>query len=228
MKTMRVNSNQKQDVPVLDVAQLISDLQDKYRDIFIASIQGEIFIYTPIGRKDWCDLCARTDLNVCQQEEVLCSICTVYPENYDFHTCLAGIPTALAKRIKDDSCLSKDVIINMIEYYRDEMSMLNNNITCIINEAFPNFDIEDIENWSWDKTIKYFTRAEWKLVNLRGLTEIEDIASLLNNTNDKSDTTESHNVETSEVIGASGLSKEELMQKQAQFPEIDWSNPSRD
>ena len=50
---------------------------------------------------------------------------------------------------------------------------LDNQITCMINEAFPNIDIEEIENWDVEKTMKYFTRAEWKLHNLRGISFID-------------------------------------------------------
>lgn len=220
---MKINNTPKEDN--INISQLIDDLQSKYRDIFVTSIQGEIFIYTPVGRRDWCDLCKRDDLDTLQKEELLCSLCTVYPENYDFHQCLAGIPTILSDRIKEDSYLQKDTVINMIEYYRQDMNTINNNITCIINEAFPNFDIEDIENWSMDKTIKYFSRAEWKLVNLRGMNIKEDIVDLFN-ASESGESNNTHSVETSEVVGASGLSKEELARKQAQFPEIDWSNPS--
>ena len=46
---------------------------------------------------------------------------------------------------------------------------LDNQITCLINEAFPNIDIEEIEKWDVDKTTKYLSRAEWKLHNLRGI-----------------------------------------------------------
>lgn len=46
---------------------------------------------------------------------------------------------------------------------------LDNQITCVINEAFPQFDIEEIEQWDIEKTTKYMSRAEWKLHNLRGI-----------------------------------------------------------
>ena len=46
---------------------------------------------------------------------------------------------------------------------------LDNQITCMINEAFPQFDIEEIEEWDVEKATKYLSRAEWKLHNLRGL-----------------------------------------------------------
>lgn len=220
---MRINNTTKEQDETVDVSQLITDLQEKYRDIFIRSIQGEVFIYKPLGRRDWCEICENETLNPLEKEEVICSTCVVYPEKYDFSQCLAGIPTELANAIKRDSYLSKEEVINMISYYRDDMATINNNITCIINEAFPNYDIEEIENWGWDRTAKYFSRAEWKLTNLRGLNTNEDIVDLFMKAD--SNQQEQHEVETSQIIG---LTKEELAEKQAKFPEIDWANPSRD
>ena len=46
---------------------------------------------------------------------------------------------------------------------------IDNQIICVIHEAFPQYDIEEIEDWDVDKMTKYLTRAEWKLTNLRGL-----------------------------------------------------------
>ena len=47
------------------------------------------------------------------------------------------------------------------------MEQFDNQITCIIHEAFPNLDVEEIENWGMAKTAKYLSRAEWKLNVLR-------------------------------------------------------------
>lgn len=45
---------------------------------------------------------------------------------------------------------------------------LDNQITAIIAEAF-NLDIEIVEQWDVEKTMKYLSRAEWTLHNLRGI-----------------------------------------------------------
>ena len=50
---------------------------------------------------------------------------------------------------------------------------LDNQITCMIHEVFPQFDIEEIEAWDVDQTTKYLSRAEWTLHQLRGLQYVE-------------------------------------------------------
>ena len=109
-----------------------------------------------------------SDISDIEKEDVVCKACLLYPEDFDFDDCAAGIPTMLFKSIMKNSFLddlkSKQFIIN---YNRLEMQQFDNQITCIINEAFPNIDISEIENWGMSKTAKYLSRAEWKLNVLR-------------------------------------------------------------
>lgn len=213
----------------VNLSELIDSIESEYRDYFIDKVDNEIFIYTPLGRKDWIDICERTDLNQFKKEELICSLCTIYPKDYDFTECLAGIPTELSRLIIEHSYLTKNDMINMIEYYRNDMNTVNNNITCLINEAFPNYDIEEIENWGMDRTIKYFTRAEWKLVNLRGLPLNQDIITLLQQSSDNrvsDDNTETKNADTAEIVNSgANLTPERLAELKAKYPDIDWGNP---
>jgi len=131
------------------------------------------------------------------------------------------------------------------------MQQFDNQITCIINEAFPNFDIEEIENWDMSKTAKYLSRAEWKLNVLRQIPIDYDISDQLmeeewnmqhsTNNEEVSENTqpqEEHKttpkkqefkVETIEERqarlakeGPRQKSPEELARLRQMFPEIDW------
>ncbi len=229
IKNASSETKEKQDSEV-SLSEFIESIEEKYRDYFIDKVDNEVFIYTPIGRKDWIDICERTDLNQFKKEELICSICTIYPKNYDFTECLAGIPTELSKLIIEHSYLKKEDMIDMITFYRNEMNTINNNITCLINEAFPNYDIEEIENWGMDRTIKYFTRAEWKLTNLRGMPLKEDIVTLLQQSNGSTasdDSTNMKSADTAEVVDSgANLTPERLAELKAKFPDIDWGNPT--
>ena len=212
-----------------DITELFLSLQDEHGIIFMEQIEGELFIYKPIGRRDWSDVCSNAELNDYEKEEVICTLCTLYPKNYDFENCVAGIPTSLYKKIIDNSSLKLDDMINTLAYYRDDMETLNNKMTCIINEAFPNHDLEEIENWGIDKTIKYFTRAEWKLAALRKINFDEDIMDILNNaynSNENKNPEETLPSETSELTNSKKLTPEKLRELQQKFPEIDWANDS--
>ena len=232
MKFTKISDNSQDTVKVRDITDIFFDFQDKYRNVFIVEIEDEYFIYRPLGRREWCNICDNKELTQFEREELVCGLCTLYPENYDFGDCVAGIPSKLNNEIMKRSYLSLDDMINMISYYRQETNTINSNITCIINEAFPNFDIEEIENWDMDKTIKYFTRAEWKLINLRQIPIDTDILEVIeaNRTAQKEDSAlEQIDADTSEIVGVNKkqpLTPEKLAELQRKFPGIDWAHDS--
>ena len=150
-----------------DFMNMINEFQDKYEEVYWNTIDGQIFVYSSFFCLEYKEV-LNSDISDIENEDVVCKACLLYPEDFDFDDCTAGIPTMLFKSIMKNSFLddlkSKQFIIN---YNRLEMQQFDNQITCIINEAFPNIDISEIENWGMSKTAKYLSRAEWKLNVLR-------------------------------------------------------------
>ena len=160
----------------IDITSLFLRFSDEYRNVFILQLENNVMIYRSIGRKAYKDILLNKELTDLQKEEVICRECLLYPnpDTFDWENCDAGVPTQLRKAILKNSYLESIEDRELLKkYYRSEMYDLDNQITCMINEAFPNIDIEEIENWDVEKTIKYFTRAEWKLHNLRGISFID-------------------------------------------------------
>lgn len=160
----------------IDITSLFLRFSDEYRNVFILQLESNVMIYRSIGRKAYKDILLNKELTDLQKEEVICRECLLYPnpDTFDWENCDAGIPTQLRKAILKNSYLESIEDRELLKkYYRSEMYDLDNQITCMINEAFPNIDIEEIENWDVEKTMKYFTRAEWKLHNLRGISFID-------------------------------------------------------
>ena len=134
-----------------------------------------IFIYRSLGRKEYRTIVSSEAISDCDKEEVIYETCTLYPENYDFSNCdEAGLPTALAKRILEQSLLTDAMsLTNLIYHYRNEMNTdYNRQVSCVIHEAFPEFKLDGddgIENWDVMKTAEYMARAEFILHSLRGV-----------------------------------------------------------
>lgn len=166
MKISREQTYTSHDSQV-DYMSIINELQNEYGTIYWNTIEGQIFIYRPLGRLEYRQLLA-ADISDIEKEDTVCQACLLHPENYDFDDCAAGIPTILFNNILKNSFLdsieSKKLVM---AYHRAEMQQFDNHITCIISEAFPNLDIEEIESWDMAKTAKYLSRAEWKLNVLR-------------------------------------------------------------
>lgn len=171
---MRINNDNheqgRHQQPMQDLTEIFLSLQKEYPTMYIHQIDDQVFMYRPLGRAEFKRLLEDDRFNDMEKEEIICQACVLWPEDYDYDECEAGIPTSLSTVILKNSFLDSIESRKLVlAHHRQEMFDLDNQITCIINEAFPQFDIEEIEQWDIAKTAKYLSRAEWKLMNLRGL-----------------------------------------------------------
>lgn len=199
-----------------------------------------IFIYRSLGRKEYRTIVSSEAISDCDKEEVICETCTLYPENYDFSNCdEAGLPTALAKRILEQSLLTDAMsLTNLIYHYRNEMNTdYNRQVSCVIHEAFPEFKLDGddgIENWDVMKTAEYMARAEFILHSLRGV----PLAQASIDTGDSS-TSDDEQEETRTVSNKDGsqtrvtkktinsrrsMTPEKLQKLKEIAPNIDWES----
>lgn len=239
---MKISNEDKYDINNnIDFMNMINDFQEKYEDIYWNTIEDQVFVYRALGRLEYRQV-LDADISDVEKEDVVCKACLLYPENFDFDNCVAGVPTQLFKQILKNSFLdsleSKKAIVN---YNRSEMMQFDNQITCIINEAFPNFDISEIENWDMAKTAKYLSRAEWKLNVLRQIPVDYDISDKLmteewynmHNPNAavQSNEEEQNNDNAKKDAKPHKKTKEEIEALKRKFPEIEWDkevDPSKD
>lgn len=156
----------------VDIIELIEQLKEKNRTVYWIHIDGQIYIYKPLGRRDFKEISENEGLSTLNKEDEVIMRTLLYPDpkNFNLDDVPAGIPNKLFTTIMENSFLSDlEARASITNYYRQEMYDLNNQIPCLINEAFPQYDIEEIENWDVERTAKYLSRAEWKLQNLRGM-----------------------------------------------------------
>lgn len=209
----------------VDFATVVSELEQKYINIFWTIFEGEAYIYKALGRRDFRRIVSNEELSIEDKKDEIIKACIVYPEDFDIDDCIAGLINVLYSKIMEVSYLNdEESKANVIEYYRQDMYSLDNQITCLINEAFPNFDIEEIENWDLERTAKYLSRAEYKLQNFRGFEFNE--AYFQGTVPAEQPQEQQTEEEVKEEIQSKKekMTPERLRQLQAQFPEIDWAN----
>ena len=147
----------------LDIIELIEELKAKHRTVYWIHLDGQIYIYKPLGRRDHKELVKNEDISTMDKEDEVIKRTLLYPDPkfLDLDDLPAGIVNKLFTTIMENSFLadleSRSAIMT---YYRQEMYDLSNQVSCLINEAFPQYDIEDIENWDVERTSKYLSRAE--------------------------------------------------------------------
>lgn len=162
----------------LDFDLLVRDLMNEYGTIFLSNINDNVFIYKPLSRRDYKLILQNPSLMDIEKEDEVCRATVLWPEDIDWDEIEAGVPTALFEEILKNSFMDDtdpDSVAHLIEAYREEMELLDTQMACIISEAFPNYDIEDIESWDMIKFCKIFSRAEWKLRNFRSADNLVDV-----------------------------------------------------
>ena len=163
---MRIVDYQKKQI---DITELLIKFREKHRNVYMYQVGDNVFFYRPLSRAEYKTLFGNDKINDLDREDIIVSTCLLYPENFDMNNCEAGLITNIAEQIMKNSFLTADAQNRILNYYRTDMSDVDNQITCIIHEAFPTMDIETMENWGVEQTLKYYSRAEWILHNIRGV-----------------------------------------------------------
>ncbi len=227
----------------VDIGQILLRLQQNYHSLYTYQVDNQVFIYRPVGRREYKNLYLSDKWDDISKEEILCQLCVLYPEDYDFENCdEAGLPTTLADQIIKNSYLSKERREKVLNYFRQDMYDLDNQMTCVIMEAFPELEMDSVENWDIETTCKYYARAEWILHNLRGvpIAQKDPNASYYGAPDEKMPETSEldidemqstasqspvdHNGKPKVKQGNTQLTPEKLQELKAKFPTIDWEH----
>ena len=114
---------------------------------------------------------------------------------------------------------------NVLQLYRSEMAKLSDQINCMIAEAYPKYSIEEIESWDMDQTLKFLSRAEWTLVNLRNIPIDPDYFNFSKVKPGEAETEEVKE-EPEAKPKKQKLTPEKLAELKRKMPEIDWEHDS--
>ena len=171
-----VNDSNKQS---LNLDELIEEAFQKYDAVFFSEIDGQLFAYRPLGRKEYKDIITNESLDEWDKQDAICTTALFYPTDFDIDNCIAGIPDQLCNDIINKSCLDPESMLYLLHMNRQEASTLGSEMACIITEAFPSYTIEEVESWNNFKFIKTFSQAEWVLKNIRDVNFQFDIIDYL-------------------------------------------------
>ena len=170
------DSNKKQ---VIDLDELIEETYQKYFAVFFSEIDGQLYSYRPIGRKEYKDIVTNDSLSDLDKQDAIVKTAVIYPPDLDLDECPAGVPDQLCNDIIEKSCLDPESMIYLLHSNRLEAEQLGSEMACIIAEAFPSYTIDEIESWNNFKFMKVYAQAEWILKNIRGVQFQLDIIDYL-------------------------------------------------
>lgn len=157
----------------------LEQLKDKYWNIYRTTIEdGKVFIWRELSRGEWNRAVSRFPDDL-EREDYILKVCMLSPDpsSFDYENSKAGIITTIVQQILDESgfgLASTNKIEYLTEKFDEEMNTFQHQVSCIITEAFPNLDLEEVEFWPLEKTLWYYSRAKYKLESLR---QIELVSS---------------------------------------------------
>lgn len=156
----------------------INELKEQHGSIYRTEVEGETFIWRELTRGEYNRMVRFIDDEWAREEQV-CALCVLEPSNVDYEETVAGLATVLCSHIMAESGFGEagaEKIQSLLDGFRQEMTMFHHQISCIITEAFPNLDIEEVEEWPIEKALWYYARAEYKMNALRGIELVESQA----------------------------------------------------
>jgi lysozyme family protein len=149
---------------------LVEEYKKKYDYIYMTEVCDIQFVWREVTRKEFKKL-VQYFPDAYEREEQLCKMCVVEPLDFDFTDCEAGIAFTVASHILQESGFSTsgDKVNMLLGQYRSEMNTFENMADAVITEAFPNITLEELQEWSTEKILKYYAMAEYKLAHYRGV-----------------------------------------------------------
>lgn len=145
--------------------------KEQYQAVWLTEINDIYFVWRGLTRAEY-----RKALEYYpddfERSEYVCRLCVLDPVDVDYSADIyAGVPETLAEDILKESGFLSDStkIEELIAKHEQEMQSFQNQISCIIVAAFPALNIEDVENWSLEKTIWHYSRATWILKEIKGV-----------------------------------------------------------
>ena len=96
---MKLVNDKKNSGQQIDLDALIEEAFQKYDAVFFSEIENELFVYRPIGRKEYKDIVTNQNLDDYSKQDAICKTVLIFPIDFDFDNCLAGIPNELCNQI---------------------------------------------------------------------------------------------------------------------------------
>lgn len=159
-----------EDLP-LEIQLQIEEWKDMYQAVFVAEINEIWFVFRGLSRAEF-NKAMEYYTDDYDRAEYVCRLCVLDPEEFDYtNDDYAGIPETLAQMILKESGFVEggNQIKATLQKYDQEMESFEHQLACVIAEVYPKFSLEEIGQWSMEKTLWHFSRAKWTLKTLRGI-----------------------------------------------------------
>lgn len=97
--------------------------------------------------------------------DAICQIALIYPGDFDFsQSPVAGLSDSISKRIISESLLDNDLgVIEQFEESKNKLSTFLVQCSLFVKSAFPEYTLNEIEEWNYEKLMDMTAKAEFVL-----------------------------------------------------------------
>lgn len=97
--------------------------------------------------------------------DAICQIALIYPSEYDFsQSPVAGLSDSMSQHIIEESLLFNEVgVIDKFEECKGKLNTFLTQCSLFIKAAFPEYKLEEIENWNYERLMDMTAKAEFVL-----------------------------------------------------------------
>ena len=113
-----VNDSNKQSI---DLDLLIEETFQKYSAVFFSEIEGQLYSYRPLGRKEYKDIVTNENLDEWDKQDAIVKAALIYPTDFNLDDCPAGIPDKLCQDIIEKSYLDPESMLYLLHMNRFTM-----------------------------------------------------------------------------------------------------------
>lgn len=155
-----------------EIKRQLEEWKEIYTAVFVTQIEDFEIVWRGLSRSEYKKVMEYYE-DEFERAEYVCRICVLEPVIEDWsQEIYAGVPETLAQNILHESGFSEDSskMDSLMLYHDQEMRRFDNQVSCIIKEAFQDISLEEIEDWPLEKTMWYYSRAKWTLQTFRGIT----------------------------------------------------------
>lgn len=148
--------------------EIVQRLKRKHRRIYSTIVGSLLLIWRPLGRQEYREILQLAEGEHDLQERI-CQVAVLWPEDLDFRTYVAGVPSVLAPQIKEQSGYGSPAkAYAALDEYRTEMAAFEHQAEAAIAAAFPRISFKQMRAWTIDDLMWHLVRAEWVLKNIQG------------------------------------------------------------
>lgn len=149
----------------------LEEWRNQYTAVYLTEIEDVQIIWRGLSRAEFRKVVEAYE-DEFERAEAVARLCVLDPQIEDWsNEIYAGVPEILARNILRESGFSEEdtKIQSLMTQYDGEMETFDNQVSCIIKEAFPDISLEAIEDWPLERTMWYLSRAKWTLKTFRGV-----------------------------------------------------------